>query len=165
MKKNIIMLLFVGIFCMQITGCAMAADELIHGTETVLQGSDGYREFTGEDVHSPLIVFPDKEIESISEEFYYEFRDEIFSPVCQIYLKKEYNTDEFTKEMERLAAEQLSYAGQTNQLYFDKDNFSSEAYGCDRTYPGYRRQTVQKYYRIYNYRNNRAGKTARSTEN
>lgn len=110
MKKNIIMLLFVGIFCMQITGCAMAADDLIYGTETVLQGSDGYREFTGEDVHSPLIVFPDKEIESISEEFYYEFRDEIFSPVCQIYLKKEYNADEFTKEKERLAAEQLSYA-------------------------------------------------------
>ncbi|HIW81017.1 MAG TPA: hypothetical protein H9742_05715 [Candidatus Acetatifactor stercoripullorum] len=36
--------------------------------------------------------------------------------------------NEFTKEKERLAAEQLSYAGQTNQLYFDKDNFSSEAY-------------------------------------
>ena len=36
--------------------------------------------------------------------------------------------DEFSKEIERLAAEQLSYAGQTNQLYFDKDNFSSEAY-------------------------------------
>lgn len=66
---------------------AAVTDELIYGTETVLQGSDGYREFTGED-----------------------------------------NADEFTKEMERLAAEQLSYVGQTNQLYFDKDNFSSEAY-------------------------------------
>ena len=126
--RKIPILLSAGIFGLQITGCGAVTDELIYGTETVLQGSDGYREFTGEDVHSPLIVFPDKEIESISEEFYYEFRDEIFSPVCQIYLKKEYNADEFTKEKERLAAEQLSYAGQTNQLYFDKDNFSSEAY-------------------------------------
>ena len=85
--RKIPILLSAGIFGMQITGCGAVADELIYGTETVLQGSDGYREFTGED-----------------------------------------NEDEFTKEKERLAAEQLSYAGQTNQLYFDKDNFSSEAY-------------------------------------
>ena len=72
--RKMLILLSAGIFGMQITGCAAVTDELIYGTETVLQGSDGYREFTGEDVHSPLIVFPDKEIESISEEFYYEFR-------------------------------------------------------------------------------------------
>ena len=53
----------------------------IYGTKTILEGSDGYRQFTKKNIHSPLVVFPSKEIDCVSEEFYYEFKDEIFSPV------------------------------------------------------------------------------------
>lgn len=101
---------------------------IIYGRTTIRQGSEGYREFAGEGLSSPLVVFPRKDLESVSEEYYYEFRDEIFSPVCQIYLRREYQPEEFAKEVDRLDSTQLTYADETNRLYLDRDNFSAEAY-------------------------------------
>ncbi len=107
-----------------VVGIIFILNQLIYGTESVVKGSGEYGRFTGEGVYSPLIVFPEKETEYITEEFYYKYRDEIFSPVCQVYLKREYSHEQFLKEIERLRSEQLTYAGQTNQLYVDEQNFT-----------------------------------------
>ncbi|MCD7835315.1 MAG: hypothetical protein LUG83_01365, partial [Lachnospiraceae bacterium] len=101
---------------------------LFYGKTSELKGNTEYSSLTFEEPHSPLIVFPDKEIQSVSEDFYYQFSDEIFSPVCQIYLKKEYTPEQFINESKRLESEQLNYVGQTNNLYFDENNFYYDAY-------------------------------------
>ena len=132
-KKVGIIFLKVGIFFLILFSILaiigfFVVRQFIYGTKTVLKGSGGYSQFTAESVHSPLVVFPNKDEDCILEDFYYEFRDEIFSPVSQIYLKKQYNTNQFQKEIDRLDATQLTYLGQTNSLYFDSDNFSYDAY-------------------------------------
>lgn len=40
----------------------------IYGTKTILEGSDGYRQFSKENIHSPLVVFHSKEIERLNSE-------------------------------------------------------------------------------------------------
>lgn len=142
MKKQAGVLFILFLCCIHFAGCSHQSitekkrifegvwglDQLLYGTETVLEGSDGYRQFTGEGLRSPLVVFPDKDVPSVSEDFYYEYRDEIFAPVCQVYLKRTYSPEAFSKEKERLSSKQLSYTSQTNQLYFDEEHFVNDAY-------------------------------------
>lgn len=73
-------------------------------------------------------MFPERALQAESEEFYYRFQDEIFSPVCQIYLERKYSPEQFAKEIERLEGLELSYLGQTNKLYIDEENYCSTSY-------------------------------------
>ncbi len=101
---------------------------LVYGITTTLKGSGKYSQSAMEGIHSPLVVFPDEDIESLSDEFYYQMQDEIFAPICQIYLKKEYSPEQFSKELERLNSIELFYNNQTNTLSIDEEHFCSNAY-------------------------------------
>lgn len=128
MIRNKKLVLLVSVLGILLAGCIIMAQQFVCGTRTVIKGSGKYSTFEGNKIHSPLVAFPDKEMESVAEDFYYEYRDGLFSTVCQIYLKKTYDLDHFSKEVERLSSEQLTYAGQTNLLYLDDKNFSDYAY-------------------------------------
>lgn len=107
---------------------ALFTHYLLWGSRTTISGRENYTDIDTKGIHSRLVVFPSPELETESGDFYYRFQDEIFAPVCQIYLKNVYSEDIFYSEIERLEALELTYQGQTNRLYVDNENYADTAY-------------------------------------
>ncbi|MCM1043941.1 MAG: zf-HC2 domain-containing protein [Candidatus Gastranaerophilales bacterium] len=101
---------------------------LIWGSRVTVSGRENYAALDAKGIQSPLAVFPSPELEIESGDFYYRLQDEIFAPVCQIYLKNVYTEETFYKEIERLEALELTYQGQTNRLYVDNEHYADTAY-------------------------------------
>lgn len=87
-----------------------------------------YHKLEGKGVYSPLAVFPSADMDTVSQDFYYQTRDEIFAATCQIYLENQYTREQYEAETERLRNLEFSYQDQTNMLYQDEENYCSVAY-------------------------------------
>lgn len=94
------------------------------GFPKITKDINKYGEFKGFSGYSSLLIFPEKEIENTSE-YYYYFRDTMFDPTCQIYLKCQFFENEFQQEIERLnAIKVVSSRGEEQPLLENKDDFN-----------------------------------------
>lgn len=123
---------FVVIFCVVlgvlVLGTLFGVHQLICGKSTIIQGSGTYRKLDDKGIYSPLAVFPSSDIDTVSQDFFYQLNDEIFAATCQIYLENRYTEKQFEAEIERLRNLELSYQSQTNCLYVDELNYCNTAY-------------------------------------
>lgn len=83
-------------------------------------GGRSIPQIRGTGVYSPLAVFPSADMDTVSQDFYYQTRDEIFAATCQIYLENQYTREQYEAETERLRNLEFSYQDQTNMLYQDE---------------------------------------------
>lgn len=67
-------------------------------------------------------------MDTVSQDFYYQTRDEIFAATCQIYLENQYTREQYEAETDRLRNLEFSYQDQMNMLYQDEENYCSVAY-------------------------------------
>ena len=88
----------------------------IYGTRITSREGEAYHKLEGKGVYS------------VSQDFYYQTRDEIFAATCQIYLENQYTREQYEAETERLRNLEFSYQDQTNMLYQDEENYCSVAY-------------------------------------
>ena len=100
----------------------------IYGTRITSREGEAYHKLEGKGVYSPLAVFPSADMDTVSQDFYYQTRDEIFAATCQIYLENQYTREQYEAEIERLRNLKFSYQDQTNMLYQDEENYCSVAY-------------------------------------
>lgn len=100
----------------------------IYGTRITSREGEAYHKLEGKGVYSPLAVFPSVDMDTVSQDFYYQTRDEIFAATCQIYLENQYTREQYEAETERLRNLKFSYQDQTNMLYQDEENYCSVAY-------------------------------------
>lgn len=100
----------------------------IYGTRITSREGEAYHKLEGKGVYSPLAVFPSADMDTVSQDFYYQTRDEIFAATCQIYLENQYTREQYEAETERLRNLEFSYQDQTNMLYQDEKNYCSVAY-------------------------------------
>lgn len=100
----------------------------IYGTRITSREGEAYHKLEGTGVYSPLAVFPSADMDTVSQDFYYQTRDEIFAATCQIYLENQYTREQYEAETERLRNLEFSYQDQTNMLYQDEKNYCSAAY-------------------------------------
>ena len=100
----------------------------IYGTRITSREGEAYHKLEGKGVYSPLAVFPSADMDTVSQDFYYQTRDEIFAATCQIYLENQYTREQYEAETERLRNLKFSYKDQTNMLYQDEENYCSVAY-------------------------------------
>lgn len=100
----------------------------IYGTRITSREGEAYHKLEGKGVYSPLAVFPSADMDTVSQDFYYQTRDEIFAATCQIYLENQYTREQYEAETERLRNLKFSYQDQTNMLYQDEENYCSVAY-------------------------------------
>lgn len=100
----------------------------IYGTRITSREGEAYHKLEGKGVYSPLAVFPFADMDTVSQDFYYQTRDEIFAATCQIYLENQYTREQYEAETERLRNLEFSYQDQTNMLYQDEENYCSVAY-------------------------------------
>lgn len=100
----------------------------IYGTRITSREGEAYHKLGGKGVYSPLAVFPSADMDTVSQDFYYQTRDEIFAATCQIYLENQYTREQYEAETERLRNLEFSYQDQTNMLYQDEENYCSVAY-------------------------------------
>lgn len=100
----------------------------IYGTRITSREGEAYHKLEGTGVYSPLAVFPSEDMDTVSQDFYYQTRDEIFAATCQIYLENQYTREQYEAETERLRNLEFSYQDQTNMLYQDEKNYCSVAY-------------------------------------
>ena len=100
----------------------------IYGTRITSREGEAYHKLEGTGVYSPLAVFPSADMDTVSQDFYYQTRDEIFAATCQIYLENQYTREQYEAETERLRNLEFSYQDQTNMLYQDEENYCSVAY-------------------------------------
>ena len=100
----------------------------IYGTRITSREGEAYHKLEGTGVYSPLAVFPSADMDTVSQDFYYQTRDEIFAATCQIYLENQYTREQYEAETERLRNLEFSYQDQTNMLYQDEKNYCSVAY-------------------------------------
>ena len=140
MKKNerskssnvcYVLIVIVAVICLLAAGTLTGVRlmyRLIYGRTTVYTDISDYGKRYHKGVNSALSVFPQDVGEGEQDEYYFRLQDEIFSPVCQIYLKKKYTPDQFEKEQKRLEELELSYQGQVNNLYLDTEHYSNPAY-------------------------------------
>ena len=61
----------------------------IYGTRITSREGEAYHKLEGKGVYSPLAVFPSADMDTVSQDFYYQTRDEIFAATCQIYLENQ----------------------------------------------------------------------------
>ena len=92
----------------------------IYGTRITSREGEAYHKLEGTGVYSPLAVFPSADMDTVSQDFYYQTRDEIFAATCQIYLENQYTREQYEAETERLRNLEFSYQDQTNMLYQDE---------------------------------------------
>lgn len=102
----------------------------IYGTRITSREGEAYHKLEGTGVYSPLAVFPSADMDTVSQDFYYQTRDEIFAATCQIYLENQYTREQYEAETERLRNLEFSYQDQTNMLYQDEKNYCSVAYAA-----------------------------------
>ena len=95
----------------------------IYGTRITSRKGEAYHKLEGKGVYSPLAVFPSADMDTVSQDFYYQTRDEIFAATCQIYLENQYTREQYEAETERLRNLEFSYQDQTNMLYQDEENY------------------------------------------
>ena len=100
----------------------------IYGIRITSREGEAYHKLEGKGVYSPLAVFPSADMDTVSQDFYYQTRDEIFAATCQIYLENQYTREQYEAETERLRNLEFSYQDQTNMLYQDEENYCSVAY-------------------------------------
>ena len=100
----------------------------IYGTRITSREGEAYHKLEGTGVYSPLAVFPSADMDTVSQDSYYQTRDEIFAATCQIYLENQYTREQYEAETERLRNLEFSYQDQTNMLYQDEKNYCSVAY-------------------------------------
>ena len=100
----------------------------IYGTRITSREGEAYHKLEGTGVYRPLAVFPSADMDTVSQDFYYQTRDEIFAATCQIYLENQYTREQYEAETERLRNLEFSYQDQTNMLYQDEKNYCSVAY-------------------------------------
>lgn len=74
----------------------------IYGTRITSREGEAYHKLEGKGVYSPLAVFPSADMDTVSQDFYYQTRDEIFAATCQIYLENQYTREQYEAETERL---------------------------------------------------------------
>ncbi len=111
-------------FLLIVGAIAIFLHELIIGDTITYKNIEDYE---GVSVYGSA-VFPDKDTECISGEYYYEKNDLIFSPKFQIYLKMEYTKEQYEKEIERLENWELRYYERPFKLYIDDENYMNRAY-------------------------------------
>ena len=128
MKKKSIWIYVIGIISLIIIFFIVILNRLIWGKTVTSKVGENYHKLETNGVYSPLIVFPSNDVEALSQKYYYQIKDEIFSGTCQIYLENQYTQEQYALEIERLKNLKLSYLDQTNNIYVDKENY------CDVTY-------------------------------
>ena len=128
MKKRPIWIYTVGIISLSIIFLTVILSRLIWGATVISKKGESYHKLETQGIYSPLIVFPSNDVEALSQKYYYQIKDEIFSGTCQIYLENQYTQEQYELEIERLKNIKLSYLDQTNDIYLDQENY------CDATY-------------------------------
>lgn len=128
MKKKSIWIYVIGIISLIIIFFIVILNRLIWGKTVTSKVGENYHKLETNGIYSPLIVFPLNDVEALSQKYYYQIKDEIFSGTCQIYLENQYTQEQYALEIERLKNLKLSYLDQTNNIYLDKENY------CDVTY-------------------------------
>lgn len=129
MKKKSLWIYVIGITALIIVFAIVLLNELFFGkTYTSKEGENYQKKLEGKGIYSPLIVFPSSDVDTLSQNYYYQIKDELFAATCQIYLKNQYTEELYASEIERLENLELSYLGQTNDIYIDQDNFCNVTY-------------------------------------
>ena len=120
---KVIGIVFISLFLI-VGVIAIFLHELIFGDTITYKNIEDYK---GAGFYGGA-VFPDQNTECISGEYYYQKRDEIFSPKYQIYLKMEYTKEQYEKEIERLDNWERRYYATPFKLYIDNENYMNRAY-------------------------------------
>ena len=75
----------------------------IYGTRITSREGEAYHKLEGKGVYSPLAVFPSADMDTVSQDFYYQTRDEIFAATCQIYLENQYTREQYGSIVTRVS--------------------------------------------------------------
>lgn len=89
-----------------------------------------------QNIYGDLRIFPQEIVESASEiEYYYYYRNTIFDPTCQIYLRCTYADADYQAEIERLQNIRERYQKKDAEGGYTTEDFQQEAYiyKCDST--------------------------------
>lgn len=127
MRKKSLWIYAVGIITLIIV-MVILLNQLFFGKTITSKDGESYQKLEGKGVYSPLIVFPSSDVDTLSQKYYYQIKDELFAATCQIYLRNQYTEEQYASEIERLENLELSYLDQTNVVYIDQDNFCNVTY-------------------------------------
>ena len=117
-------LLFIIIICI-----AMNQKKVITDIEEY-----GFNGFKG---YSNLDVFPDNiPDDGTDAQYYYEYKDGIFDPYYQIYLKCTYVTPKYFDEVRRLKRIKEDYQGTIQKIRYNTEDFEYPAYVAIYGYDG-----------------------------
>lgn len=95
----------------------------------VITDIDEYGMFNGFRGYSNLDIFPEQIPDKGTDtQYYFEYKDEIFDPYYQIYLKCTYDTPTYSDEVKRLAQIKENYQGITQKIRYNTEKFEYPAY-------------------------------------
>ena len=128
----------VGALVMIFTGLIISTifffKNVLYGKEIETSNAKDYGSFECFNNMSVLAVFPAVDASYMSQDYYYQLKDEINSPKCQIYLKRQYTVEQYKNEIERIEKWELSYLDQTHKFYKDNSQYISTAYVAVENY-------------------------------
>ena len=128
----------VGALVMIFTGLIISTifffKNVLYGKEVETSNARDYGSFECFNNMSALAVFPAADASYMSQDYYYQLKDEINSPKCQIYLKRQYTAEQYKNEIERIEKWELSYLDQTHRFYKDNSQYISTAYVAVENY-------------------------------
>lgn len=101
---------------------------IIHGKTITVTDKKEYGNYKKYERLNNLAVFPDKNIKTLSDTYFYQYHDAFYAPCVQIILESHYTEEQFMQELLRLEELELTYNEQTNRLLKDNAHFLSDAY-------------------------------------
>ncbi|GLB28579.1 hypothetical protein LAD12857_05020 [Lacrimispora amygdalina] len=119
-KRGLIVISFIILFIIIIC-IAMNQKKVI--TDIEEYGFNGFKGYSNLDVFPESI--PD---DGTDAQYYFEYKDGIFDPYYQIYLKCTYDTPTYSDEVKRLAQIKEDYQGTTQKIRYNTEDFEYPAY-------------------------------------
>lgn len=97
---------------------------------TIYENANDYEKCWEKQIHSGLLLFPDKiNPAATNTDFYYYWQDTFNFPTAQIHLACTYAPKDYTQEVSRIQAVSKQIGTHTGQVYFDScTDFSYPAY-------------------------------------
>lgn len=95
----------------------------------VITNIEEYGKFDGFKGYSNLDIFPEQISDECTDtQYYFEYKDGLFDPYYQIYLRCTYDTPTYSDEVKRLAEIKENYQGTTQRIRYNTIDFKYPAY-------------------------------------
>lgn len=136
-KKGIVIVPIIGVIIVLALIAGIIYFMLLGGQAVETHDIADYDKRLEQSIYGDLRIFPQEIAESASDtEYFYYYRNTIFDPTCQIYLRCTYADADYQAEIERLENIRERYQKKDVEGGYTTEDFEKEAYiyKCDSTY-------------------------------